>query len=58
MTAEHKRIQFRVTTELNSDDVKTLVEEGPKLFQRLQETTESRTFLDYNPKLKEVIRKW
>jgi hypothetical protein len=58
MTAEHKRIQFRVTTELNSDDVKTLVEEGPKLFQRLQETTESRIFLDYNPKLKEVIRKW
>ncbi len=55
---ESKRIQFRSKTDLTSDDVKTLIEQGPELFQRLQETLASRTFLEYNKKLAEVIKKW
>ncbi len=57
MTAT-KEVHFRLDTPLSSLEVKTLVQKGAKLFEKMFLTHEAEIYLTDNPDLAEAVKKW
>lgn len=51
-------ISIRYHTELTGREIKLLLVKGRRLFELLKMTPEAETYLENQPELAEVIKKW